>query len=543
MKEHTTVMNAPSTTRRDALVAIVGALGTLVLEGCGGAGTPPLPAPPKGETVQPTPDPAVSAEHHAFAAIVSAARDDNIFVNRPWSKAPTYMSSTPYFRGGLVRGQGADADSLYQCVVLLGSSGTLSAPSGRATYGMVDGTTAWLYWGQGTADAEVPLYASVTPTGPNDYVDGVVAFPQVPASELGLTRTYPMVFSNPPVSVSGGSQLIDNGGHADVLGPITGNLTNLSRDVSSRRHKLHFRTDCRKWLAVTQAGPLWPTGYCIEVDRRMLTEGDVTHGVKLEPGYLLINMALFGPGEHDVVIRKFGEVTSTAVSLSVGPDESIWPADDNGFSVAIEGDSITQGGGIGSQSISYLLDTLIGAQLGAASTYNNAIGGSGLINNNRGNRTTYLERLPDIEAFQPTILVHGGYHNDDLLASLGISREERVAAILSYLRSFRAGCPHTTLFQFPAQTLGGDAITQGSTLHTLELDVIEAFQQWGDRNAVLIPLLTASQRFPASTSDGWYFQTAGSISELRDSHPTQRYYPIFAALVVSAVRTFYGVPA
>lgn len=523
--------NAPDSHRRRILLALAGSASGLWLSACGG-GT---------DAGQTSPDP--PAPEHPASAIIAAARTDNAFVNPPWSRAPSYLADTPYFRGGLVRGLGDDANRLYQQVMLLGRSGLSSPPAGNGPDGMVDGSAAWLYWGEGVADSTIPLLCSVPPTGPGDLMDGLVAFVQASPETLGLTRTYPMSFATPPARVSGGNALIDNDGFVDIQGPVTGNTDNLTRATSARRHRLHFRTDARKWLAVVQRGPMYPTGWSIEVNRRLLTEGDVSHGAMLNPGCLLLNMGLFGPGPHDVVLRKFDAVSGTAVSLAVGPGEAIWPAPDNGLTVAFEGDSITQGGGIGSQSMSYLLDTLVGVQLGASSTYNNAIGGTGLISNLQGTRTTYLDRLPDIAALQPTILVHGGYHNDEGLANLGISRAQRVAAILDYFGRFRAACPFTTFFQFPVQTLEGEATGPGSSLHTLELDVIEAFNRWGDANAVLVPLLTASQPFPASTADTWYFQTRGAIAEFRDGHPVQRYYPDFATRVVAAIRTRFGVPA
>lgn len=525
--------------RRRFLANVASTLaGSIALGACGG-GDGPAPA------IAPTPEPIspVPAPDHPLVAIMSAARDDNPFVNRPWSPAPPHAADTAYFRGGMVRGRGNDAHRVYQCVKLQGVSGPDSAPSGNGPAGLVDGSTAWLYWGSGRTESQVPLHSSVTPTGAGDMLDGFVAFPQAPPETLGLTRNYPLAFGAPPALVSGGNALLDNGGHVDVQGPITGNLTNMARASSARRHKLHFMTDCRQWLAVVQHGPLYPTGYCIEVDRRALTEGDLTQAALRNPGYLLLNMGLFGPGPHEVVIRKVDAVPGTAIALSVGPNESIWPAADNGFSVAFEGDSITQGGGIGSQSITYLLDTLIGAQLGASSTYNNAIGGTGLISNLQGARTTYLDRLADIARLQPTLLVHGGYHNDESFASLGLTRAQRVSAIANYLRAFRTACPQTTLFQLPVQTLQGEAMAPGSSLHDLELDVIEAFSRWGDRNAVLVPLLTAAEPFPATTEQGWHFLTSGSIAEFRVGHPVQRYYPDLAARVVAAIRTHFGVPA
>lgn len=469
------------------------------------------------------------------SAIAAAARSNSV-INTPWSKAPTHAFSTAYFAGGVVRGQGANAENLYLCVQT-GTSGAASAPSGTGAGGITDGSTAWLYMGKGSATSTYPLLSTVTPTGPSDVMNGLVAFPSASNTTLGLTNQYVMNYANTPARVSGGNALLNDSGYIDIQGPLTGTLANGTRNSSAERHLIHFLTDARGWLLIQQSGPLYAGKRYIEIDGRAITEGDISIGTTVNPGGILIDMARFGPGVHEVKIRNTDRPLNSAIYLNVQADEQIWPAPAVGPVIAFEGDSITQGSGTAAYAAGMALNRLIGDQIGSAAEYSNAIGGTGVIANNSNNSTTYIERLSDIAAIQPDILVVGGFHND-----AGNTSAARRAAIIAYLQAVRAACPNCTVFLTGNQCLAGDSLVagSGSNQYDVEVDALAAFTAWGDANSRFIPLLTAAQKFPSSTGNNtWLYQSAGS-APFNDGHPTPRYYPSISARIVQAIREFYA---
>lgn len=465
------------------------------------------------------------------AAIAAAARSNSV-INTPWSKAPTHAFSTAYAAGGCVRGQGANAENLYLCVQS-GTSGAASAPSGTGAGGITDGTCAWLYIGKGPATSTYPLLSTVTPTTSSDVMNGLIAFVNTNTpSDLGLPNQYTMNYTNTPARVSGGNALLNDGGYIDIQGPITGTLASGTRANSAKRHIIHFMTDARGWLYIQQAGPMYAGRRFIEIDGRQLTEGDLTINTLVNPGAVLIDMSRFGPGVHEVKLRSYNRPLDSAIVVNVGSDETIWPAPALGPVVAFEGDSITQGGGIGANSVTLHLNRLVADQIGASSDYNNAIGGTGSISDRSGTATTYIQRLSDIAAIQPDILVVGGFHNDESYTSAA-----RQAAFLTYLKAVRAACPNTAVFMTGTQTLASESLT-GSLL-TTENDALAAFNAWGDANSKFIPLLTAPQKFPSSNGNNtWFFQSAGS-APFNDGHPVPRYYPSIAAKIVQAIREHF----
>lgn len=471
------------------------------------------------------------------AAIAAAARSNSV-INTPWSKAPTHAFSTPYTAGGCVRGQGANAENLYLCVQA-GTSGAASAPSGTGAGGITDGTCAWLYIGKGNATSTYPFLSTVTPTSASDVMNGLVAFPNVgTASTLGLSNQYVMNYANTPARVSGGNALINDSGYIDIQGPITGTLASGTRSGVVRKHLIHFLTDARGWLYIQQSGPLYSgTKRYIEIDGRSITEGDIGIGTTVNPGGVLIDMSRFGPGVHEVKIRNTNRPLDSAFYLNVQADEQIWPAPAVGPVIAFEGDSITQGSGTTAYAAGWSLNRLVGEQIGSSSEYLNAIGGTGVIANNSNNSTTYIERLGDIAAIQPDILVIGGFHNDGSSTSAA-----RRTAILAYLQAVRAACPNATVFLTGNQCLAGDSLVagSGSNQYDIEVDALAAYTAWGDANSKFIPLLTAAQKFPASTGNNtWLYQSAGS-APFNDSHPVPRYYPSIAGRIVQAIREFYA---
>lgn len=476
------------------------------------------------------------ARKQTLAALIGAAIAAQAAGSEPWSKAVSWQADTTYFKGTVVRGIGAgNTDNLFLCVQTGASAGAVG-PVGRGAAGIVDNATRWLHLGVGVAQSAVPLWATAAPVNAASVMDGYLAIVAGDnLATLGLTRAYPMTFAGGWAgNITGGVGLqADGGGIVDVIGPNAGTLAAPVRHTSMQRWSIHVQTDCRKWFGFQPNGALYPRRFYVEVNGRPLTEGQVGHNTTLGGGSYLLDLSRFA-GVKDIRIYGYGSLSETVAGWVVGADEAVWTPDGQpALSIALEGDSITQGGGTSDALMSNFIEHLICRSLGIDKRYNNAIGGTGVISNQNGNATTYLQRIADVAAVNPDIVLVGGFHNDD-----GQAPATTRAAILTYLRRLRALCPRATVFVVGTQMLGNEGMAPGSAHHTLEQTALSAFTEWADDNAAFIPLLTQAQPFPPTTADGWYYQDA-LAAPFNDAHPTPRYYPAYAAIVVQAIKKYF----
>lgn len=469
-------------------------------------------------------------------SLIAAASVSNSVINRPWAKAPDWEPNKAYFQGTVVRGIGeGNTGNLYLCAKD-GTSGPATGPTGRGNTGIIDNTTAWLYFGPVFSELTVPLWSTVNPAVAGDVMDGHMAISlYANRVALGLTRPYTMSTADPVARVTGGL-LEDTGGSVDVKAPNGGTFAVPVRNSSTRRWCAHFQTDSRKWLAFEPINNIWPMRFAIEVNGRVLSEGGmVAVAAQTAGGMFMLDMSRFPAGTKDVRIYGRDSIRGVVLRVHVADDELVWrPTTRSNLLMAFEGDSITQGGGLGPACINDWVETLVCRQLGIESWYNNAIGGTGAIATRNGTGATYLQRLPDLVALNPDIVLVGGFTNDS-----AYTQAEKRAAFLTYLQALRAALPKATLFVVGIQVGGGEAIAAGSNAHNTELDAKWAVEQLNDGNTCFIPLLTRSRQFPAVTTDGWFYQGT-SASPFNDYHPTPRYYRSYAQVVVEAIREYFA---
>lgn len=471
-------------------------------------------------------------------ASIAAAAASNSVINKPWSKAPSWAPNTNYYQGTVVRGIGAgNTENLYvNCAT--GVSAASTGPTGRGSAGIIDNTCAWLFIGTGVADSTVPLWSTVTPAASTDVMDGYLAIvTNATLATLGLTRYYEMAYTNSVARITGGV-LTNTGGRIDVQAPNMGTLASPSRPASAKRWCAHMHTDSRKWLAIYPEGAIYPSRIAIEVNGRMLTEGQIGVGTTTASGAYLLDMSRFPAGTKDIRVYGLGEIRSSVFRVYVADDELLWkPSTRNNLVLAWEADSIGQGGGLGPTLITEWVESLVCRQLGIESWYNNAIGSTGAISTGlpAGTRTTYLDRLDDLVAVNPDIIVIGGFHND-----VGYTQDQQRTAFLTYLRAVRAKATKATIFLTGAQSLQGESLVDGAgTLYQLELNTKWAFDQFADSNSCFIPLLTRADKFPNVSTNGWFYQNGGA-APFNDGHPVPRYYRSFAQIVVEAIKAWFA---
>lgn len=491
---------------------------------------------PGGWTPPPIVSGGASLASAAIRASIASAATRNPVIEDPWTTPPPWTPSTAYYRGQCVTGIGAgNTNNLYHCSVA-GTSAASGGPINRILADQDDGGAKWMYAGpkrQGVSS--YPFYSSVTPAVPTDEMTGFFAtITDAVRTTLGLTRLYQNTFAAKPVRVTGG-ELYDYFGFIGVYGsPGTANPD--VRDSAGASWCMHFRTNAKRYIALQQNGGFVPNrNFYIEVNGRPIIEYAAVYNNSA--GNLLLDLSFFGPGPKDIKIYSGFFFEQSFATIAVENDAMIWPGQPrNGLTLCVEGTSIEQGGGSDTRPNGDELANLLARLLGIDDWYNNAVGASGCISTNGGTRTNYGQRLKHVVNRNPDIFVIGGFHNDNQFL-----RSERRAKFLEYLQQVRAALPNCTIVVTGNSILMDEPLTTvlEDTQYQCEVDGKFAFDQFADANSVFIPLLTAAQPFPVSTSNNtWFFSSPQGGNN--NGHPTFRYYRSVAQRIADGIRQFYA---
>jgi GDSL-like Lipase/Acylhydrolase family len=482
----------------------------------------------------------------AFArarASIAAAKNNNPQVLAPISAAPTWAISTAYGAGQIVRGTGTDALNLYYMAgsnvasnVEGTSAGSGAGPAGIGSALITDNTCRWIYVGKATAtDSTTPFLSTATLTAATDDMNGYVQnISAATATAIGLTTYQPSTGGTFATEawITGGLYGVRNAGR--VNGSNSGSAASPAYNSNDERGSIAFKTNSRKWVGVSgQTSVFKNFNYEVIVNGRRLSESSLVYAADNTNSTLLINLSKFPEGPKTIEIRVHNILQwAAAFQISTESDAFVWPVENaNRFRLALEGDSITQMAYVSGYRSSYWVERIIGDHLGCDHVYNNAQGGTGAINNDT-TKTTYAERLPDITAFAPDVLFIGGFHNDAGNAGAYTSAT-RQAAVLAYLRAIRAALPNCAIAMVGAQLLQGESTAAGATTqYQVELDAKAAFDSFGDKNSLFIPLLTDIKTRLTSANGKHYLVTTAPYN---DSHPIPTYYPYFGALIAEKI--------
>lgn len=476
----------------------------------------------------------------------SAGKARNSVTAPPWGPAPTWGTSRSICPGTAVRGTGADSSNIYLCVgtpTQYAGVGTTAAsgtgPTGTGTGYIDDGTVRWIFHGRAkVGTGTIPLYSTITPTAAADNMDGFIAV--VPFSSfaaLGLVDR--LTTDAAPIWYSTGGPVV---GRA-VQPPNQGTVATPSRPPSMVKNAGTLVTNARKWIAIRPQDPIYAMAtvqntLAIEVNGAMLSESEVINqGALVNPGSFLLNLTPFGEGEK--VIRVFtrqATVNAFAFSVAVQADEYAYPHQNGlrgGGGLAFEGDSIFQQSFFASILRGGFLESMVGRLLGIDRYYNNAVGATGSISSGSpaGTRTTYIERLPDLNAFGADVIVIGGFHNDAAFTSAN-----RRTAFSAYLTAVRQGNPNALILLFPVFPLQGEVLTAGtgSNVYDVEVDAKFVFDQMADPRSRFVPVLTAAGGARATNTNGLYFQKSASGS-YSDGHPIPAFYTYLATWIAQEI--------
>lgn len=482
----------------------------------------------------------------AFArarASIAAAKNNNPQVLAPISAAPTWVISTVYAAGQIVRGTGADAINLYYMAgnnaapnIEGTSAGSGAGPAGIGSALIADNTCRWIYIGKATAtDATTPLLSTATLTAPTDEMTGYIQnVSPATATAIGLATYRPSIGGSYATEawITGGLYGSRTAGR--VNGPNSASAASPTYNASDEHGSIAFCTNSRKWIGVKSQATVYKNlNYEIFINGRKLSESTLVYAADNANGVFLLNMSKFPEGKKTVEIRVYnGLQAGIAWELSTEADAFVWPAENaNRWKLALEGDSITAMSYVSAYRPNFWIERIIGDHLGCDSVYNNAVGGTGAINNGT-TKTTYIERLPDIAAFAPDVLFIGGFHND-AGNSGAYTSAARQSAVLAYLQEVRAALPNCAIAMVGAQLLQGDSTAAGAaTQYQVEVDAKAAFDAFGDKNSLFIPLLTDIKTRLTSANGKHYLVTAAPYS---DTHPIPTYYLYFGALVAEKI--------
>ncbi len=475
-------------------------------------------------------------------AAIAGAKNNNPQALAPWAPAPTWAISTLYGSGAIVRGTGADAANLYlmagsnAAVNVEGTSaGSGTGPSGAGSTLITDNTCRWVYVGSSGAVGSLPLYSTATISGPADLMNGFVQFiAHASFATIGLTLYRPETLGNfaQEAFMSGGLFNSRNAGR--INGPNAGTVAVPSYAANLERGSFKLSTNSRKWIGFRPAGVIGKNGqYDIIVNERFLSESPVCVGTDGSAAFL-INLSAFPDGDKEIEIRTYNNIRSAiAFEIATEVGATVWPSENpNRLKLTVEGDSISVGSYFAGYKSRVWLERIIGDRLGIDSVYNNAVGGTGAINDAAGTKTTYLQRLPDVTAFGSDIHFIGGFQNDagDSGAYTSAARQ---AAILAYLQACRAALPGALLVLVGCQMLQGQTTAAGSAnRHQVEVDAKAAFDAFADDNSLFIPLLT-DVRARVSTANGPHYLV--TTAPYNDNHPITQYYPFIGGYVADKI--------
>ena len=258
-----------------------------------------------------------------------------------------------------------------------------------------------------------------------------------------------------------------------------------------------------KWLAVSrnnayQSGNNTNYGVLVTVDGKIVNLTGITPPLGSTRSVVLFNLAAVKTGDSCVVEIMHQMATSDwlATTFYIDPDDYVQSLTRNGLTLALEGDSTTEGG-FGMPYYKYMTNALMAARmLGFDQFYTSATGGTRLTSASPG-ATTYLDRLPGIIAMKPNVLAVMGNHNDTGNSTEVVFKN----AMRQYINTFTQALPDSYLFWTGPRMLRDEAYSGQATTETWVKDVIQN-EYANNPKVIFVPILT----YPTgnATAGGWY---------------------------------------
>jgi hypothetical protein len=494
------------------------------------------------------------------AAIAAAANGDNAVELQPWlppanmnTAGNLVRANSTAYPGGLVF---TNAAGTHQFVVFTAGTTAAAEPATITSplvttdpYNMgniTDGTAVVQWMGPvrtTTALAGAPsIVAGAQPSSltQSTFVSGQNARGAAPNSAFRLTGgtgAFVLATSNNFAAVRGSSYPSSGSNYFSGFYNSAGNAT--ACEFMTDAPYLAFDMEYTGGLALA----FWLT---IEVDGRRLFDGTCAAitAISSPNGFLILDFRNTGIrkarrirlGTVQTIFNTtgsncyFGRVLTT-------PADTIWyPQNPNRYRICMFGDSLI-GFANASSPLLPLFDwpSQFAALVGCDDISALGVGGTGFLNS--AGYFTYIQRVGDIVAAAPDVVIINGAFNDS--NANGYTSAQRQASMLLFLQALRAALPKVMIIM--SGTFGGINVA-GNVL--IENDQIAAVTAFGDSNTFFMPVSTDTpQWFTGTGALGAPSGTGNNdvyIGPTDTTHPSQLALGYVAQKMSTAFKALIG---
>jgi lysophospholipase L1-like esterase len=468
---------------------------------------------------------------------ISQASKGNALLNLPYAPVPSWSTQTAYMQGDVVRGLGVDASHQYIAWDATGKSALDGpGPQGMKSSAITDGGVTWYYAGE-VRSIQVDSAAPQVSWGlRTDMLKNMPSYQTLVPSVLaplafysgGLVESDPSMPNRSVVTVRGSN--LGAQGSPVFLYPSTASMT--------------FWTDSDQIVLGSYNAVYEKQRMVLEVNDRRLNDSQVavTPGSKFfNPGGFLIDFrdsTLKSKSKKIRVLTTDGFAV-TAAQVYIENGKKLWTENNsNHWKLAVEGDSLTQGGYQSPYQPGQDWVSQVGALLGCDDVANMAQGGTGFISDNKGKKTTYMQRIERFASLNADVYVIAGNHND-----LSYPAADQIQAALRYFKKLRELQPKAVIVVFGVNPLQGESSDSGG-VRNAELNLKVAFDQWADDNAYFVPIAT-DPNGPWITGTGSVDAPKGDGNKdlfytSKDGHPLQRGVDFFAQRYAQALKNIFA---
>lgn len=466
---------------------------------------------------------------------IASAKQNNPVELAPWFKSVTWTANKTWVPGQIV--VGTDTVNAYQCKDGGAGATSGSGPTGTGYGPITDGSATW-YW-CGTARGLSPA-----PGSPFVYHASAATWQAL----LPNRKTMQPTLTNPFAMYSGG--LLDlASGVVEVRGTNYGTVASPSyTSTVPPGISMTFITDSR-YIALESVNAVYANmGIVVEVNDRRVDEGGFHNQTStVNPAAWVIDTSFTGIGQMNK-IRIFSKDGFQYCGKNIHIDSSaslVFPENANRLKVAVEGDSLTQGGFGTPYKAGQDWVTQAMSLMGIDDFSNFGVGGTGFISTNGGTKTTFIQRLPRLVQTNADVYIIAGCHNDvGVVNGSIVTPSQRQEAILTYLRALRSAQPSSFIVLCGNNILRAEAYAPGSDQYMAEQDAKVAFDQFADPKSAFVPILTSkygswitgtgSVQSPTNSGNSdKFFSTA-------DGHPLQRGVDYFAQRYFHALNSVFA---
>ncbi|MDE2594194.1 MAG: SGNH/GDSL hydrolase family protein [Burkholderiales bacterium] len=495
---------------------------------------PTSPAASSASTPSPPPSPQARLLSKIKAGMAQAELG-NAATAAPLSPVSTWVPGRAYVQGDVVRGQGVDASHQYICHDAVGPSAVSGAgPSGMGDGPISDGGVTW-YYDREVRTAVVDALTPVVSWGLRaDLLKGLPDF-----------QTITPTLAEPVVFYSGGVVEQDPNMLTPVVTVRGSNYSTLAqpRYQYPSSAAMTFWTDSDQVVLGSFNAVYARQTLVLEVNDRLVDDSQfaVPPGMApINPGGFLLDFSQGGSKGQTKKVRVLSSdgFAISAYQLFIEKNARIWSqANPNRWRMAVEGDSLTQGGYNTPYHAGLDWVSQIGRLLGCDDVANMAQGGTGFISNNVGRKTTYLQRVERLAALNADVYVIAGNHNDSSYPA-----QDQIDAVLKYFKKLRQLQPDALVVVMGDTPLQGESSLSGP-LHDAEVNLKKAFDQWADDHAYFIPV--------ATDPNGLWITGSGSVDHPKgdgnmdhyyisiDGHPLQRGVNYLAQRYAQALKRLF----